>query len=124
MTKLKKRRGIFVRFRNYFIAGVVVLIPIGITVYLTFFIIRISSKILPEGSLQLICGSARGILDSVTSEDVVTFTGSADTGIQLKSHSKIYACEIKELTFGPISDSFWVVFRMFSLGFGRILDRF
>ena len=49
----------------------------------------IASKILPEGSLQLICGSARDILDSVTSEDVVTFTGSADTGIKLKSHSKI-----------------------------------
>ena len=48
MTKSKKRRGIFTRFRNYFIAGVVVLIPIGITLYLTAFIINISSKILPK----------------------------------------------------------------------------
>ena len=64
--------------------------PATITSYLTQFMVReiISSKILPEGSLQLICGSARGILDSATSEDVVTFT-EADTGIQLKSHSKI-----------------------------------
>jgi oxepin-CoA hydrolase / 3-oxo-5,6-dehydrosuberyl-CoA semialdehyde dehydrogenase len=45
----------------------------------------VASGILPEGSLQLICGSARGILDSVMGQDVVTFTGSADTGRMLKS---------------------------------------
>ena len=49
----------------------------------------IKSKILPEGALQLICGSARGILDHVESQDVVTFTGSADTGRMLKSHERI-----------------------------------
>ena len=50
--------------------------PATITSYLTQFMVReiIASKILPEGSLQLICGSARDILDSVTYEDVVTFT--------------------------------------------------
>ena len=48
MAKLQKRRSIFINFRNYFIAGVVVLIPIGITVYLTLFIVNISSKILPK----------------------------------------------------------------------------
>ena len=48
MTKLQKRRSIFINFRNYFIAGVVVLIPIGITVYLTLFIVNVSSKILPK----------------------------------------------------------------------------
>ena len=48
MSKQQKKRSIFARFRNYFIAGVVVLIPIGITVYLTLFIINISSKILPK----------------------------------------------------------------------------
>jgi len=49
MSNEKKKRGILATFRNYFIAGVVVLIPIGITVYLTFFIINISSKIIPKG---------------------------------------------------------------------------
>jgi len=44
----EKKRSIFARIRNYFIAGVVVLIPIGITVYLTLFIVSISSKILPK----------------------------------------------------------------------------
>ena len=48
MEKLQKKRSIFKSIRNYFIAGVVVLIPIGITVYLTLFIIKVSSKILPK----------------------------------------------------------------------------
>ena len=48
MTKKQKKRSILVKFRNYFITGVVVLIPIGITAYLTLFIIKISSKILPK----------------------------------------------------------------------------
>ena len=44
----KEKRSIIVRIRNYFITGVVVLIPIGITVYLTLILISISSKILPK----------------------------------------------------------------------------
>jgi len=48
MSNKKKKRGILTSFRNYFIAGVVVLIPIGITVYLTIVIINISSKIIPK----------------------------------------------------------------------------
>ena len=49
MAIVEKRRSIFARIRNYFIAGVVVLIPIGITVYLTLFLVSISSKIIPRG---------------------------------------------------------------------------
>ena len=48
MATLKKRRSILVKFRNYFFAGVVVLIPLGITLYFTLFLINISSKILPK----------------------------------------------------------------------------
>ena len=73
-------------------AGVPAIVkPATLTSYLTESMVReiIDANILPEGSLQLICGSARGILDSVTSEDIVTFTGSADTGKMLKSHPKI-----------------------------------
>jgi uncharacterized membrane protein len=44
----EKKRSILTRIRNNFIAGIVVLIPIGITVYLTLFLISISSKILPK----------------------------------------------------------------------------
>ena len=48
MSKQQKKRSIFARFRNYFITGIVVLIPIGITIYLTIFLISISSKFLPK----------------------------------------------------------------------------
>jgi uncharacterized membrane protein len=48
MEKSQKKSNVLRRLRNNFIAGVVVLIPIGITVYLTLFIIKISSKILPK----------------------------------------------------------------------------
>lgn len=65
--------------------------PATITSYLTELMVRdiIDSKILPEGALQLICGSANGILDFVESQDVVTFTGSASTGRMLKAHPRI-----------------------------------
>ncbi|HEY5408478.1 MAG TPA: phenylacetic acid degradation bifunctional protein PaaZ [Ginsengibacter sp.] len=65
--------------------------PASITCYLTEMVVReiITSKILPEGALQLICGSAGDILDHVTSQDVITFTGSASTGLQLKSNPNI-----------------------------------
>ena len=48
MSKNKKKRSITLILRNYFITGVVVLIPIGFTLYLTKFIIGISSKIIPQ----------------------------------------------------------------------------
>ena len=48
MSKNKKKRSLTLVLRNYFITGVVVLIPIGITLYLTKFFIGISSKIIPE----------------------------------------------------------------------------
>ena len=48
MEKLQKKRSVLARLRNNFIAGVVVLIPIGITVYLTLLITKISSRMLPK----------------------------------------------------------------------------
>ena len=48
MASKEKKRSIFARFRNYFITGIFVLIPIGITVYITLFIVQISSKLLPK----------------------------------------------------------------------------
>jgi oxepin-CoA hydrolase/3-oxo-5,6-dehydrosuberyl-CoA semialdehyde dehydrogenase len=65
--------------------------PATITSFLTESMVReiVASGILPEGAIQLICGSARTILDTVESQDVVTFTGSADTGQYLKSNKRI-----------------------------------
>ena len=74
------------------LAGVPAIVkPATLTSFLTEAVFEeiIKSNILPEGSLQLICGSARGILDTVETQDVVTFTGSAHTGRQLKSHPRI-----------------------------------
>jgi len=48
MPNQQKKRSILIKFRNYFFAGVVVLIPIGMTIYLTLFLVSISSKILPK----------------------------------------------------------------------------
>ena len=48
MPQREKKRSILARIRNYFIAGVVVLIPLGITAYLTIFLVSVSSKILPK----------------------------------------------------------------------------
>jgi uncharacterized membrane protein len=49
MTKTKLKKSIFKRIRNNFFAGAVVLIPIGITLYLTLFIVKISTRLLPKG---------------------------------------------------------------------------
>ncbi len=68
-------------------AGVPAIVkPSEYTCYLTEVMVRdiIASGILPEGSLQLVCGLGRGIIDHVDLEDTVTFTGSASTGKVLK----------------------------------------
>ncbi len=74
------------------LAGVAAVVkPASVTCYLTEMVVReiIASKILPEGALQLICGSAGDMLDHATSQDVITFTGSASTGLQLKANPNI-----------------------------------
>lgn len=65
--------------------------PSSATGFLTEVVVKdiIASGILPEGALQLISGSARSLIDSVGSSDVVTFTGSASTGLMLKSNPVI-----------------------------------
>jgi oxepin-CoA hydrolase/3-oxo-5,6-dehydrosuberyl-CoA semialdehyde dehydrogenase len=61
--------------------------PATVTSYLTEAVVKqiAASGILPDGALQLICGSAGDLLDHVGSQDVITFTGSASTGLMLKS---------------------------------------
>ena len=65
--------------------------PATVTSFLTQAMVEdiIASGIVPEGALQLICGSAGDLLDHVDSQDVVTFTGSASTGRMLKAHPAI-----------------------------------
>ena len=74
------------------IAGMPAIVkPSEVTSFLTkaFFEDMIASGILPEGALQLVNGSGIGIIDHVTCQDVVTFTGSAHTGRKLKNHPRI-----------------------------------
>ncbi|WP_407525135.1 phenylacetic acid degradation bifunctional protein PaaZ [Lacibacter sp. MH-610] len=74
------------------LAGVPAVVkPATVTSYVTEAVVKeiIASGILPEGALQLICGSAGDMLNHVTSQDVVTFTGSASTGLLLKSNENI-----------------------------------
>lgn len=65
--------------------------PATVTSYLTEAMVKdiVASGIVPEGAIQLIVGSAEGLLDHVMSQDVVTFTGSASTGRMLKAHKRI-----------------------------------
>ncbi len=75
-----------------FLAGVPAIVkPATVTSYLTELVVQeiINSNILPPGSLQLICGSAGDLLDHVTEQDIVTFTGSAETGKKLKTGKAI-----------------------------------
>jgi oxepin-CoA hydrolase/3-oxo-5,6-dehydrosuberyl-CoA semialdehyde dehydrogenase len=74
------------------LAGVPAVVkPATVTSFLTEAVVREidASGILPEGSLQLICGPAGDLLDYVQSQDVVTFTGSASTGNKLKANANI-----------------------------------
>jgi oxepin-CoA hydrolase / 3-oxo-5,6-dehydrosuberyl-CoA semialdehyde dehydrogenase len=73
-------------------AGVpAVVLPAPSSSYLAEAVAReiVNSGILPEGALQIINGTVKNILDTVESQDVVTFTGSASTGRLLKAHPRI-----------------------------------
>ncbi|WP_040281180.1 phenylacetic acid degradation bifunctional protein PaaZ [Psychroserpens damuponensis] len=73
-------------------AGVpAVVLPAPSSSYLAEAVARtiIDSGILPEGALQIINGTVKTILDTVESQDVVTFTGSAQTGRLLKAHPRL-----------------------------------
>lgn len=71
--------------------------PASQTAYLTELMVRrmLDTGLLPEGALQLICGSTGDLLDHVEGQDVVTFTGSAATGQSLKSGRAVVAHSVR-----------------------------
>jgi oxepin-CoA hydrolase/3-oxo-5,6-dehydrosuberyl-CoA semialdehyde dehydrogenase len=84
--------GMLEKLAPTFLAGMPAIVkPATITSYLTESMVRamIESNILPEGALQLIIGSTGDLLDHVTGQDVVTFTGGATTGRKLKAGKAI-----------------------------------
>lgn len=87
------------------IAGVPVVVkPATNSAYLTEAMVReiVDSGILPEGSIQLICGRTGDLFEHLTEQDVVTFTGSASTGQMLRAHPNIIA---KSIPFNLEADS-------------------
>jgi len=84
--------GMLEKLAPTFLAGVPAIVkPASMTAYLTEAVVKeiIASCILPEGALQLICGSTGDLLDHLEGQDSVTFTGSAWTGTMLKGKNNI-----------------------------------
>nr|WP_136251274.1 phenylacetic acid degradation bifunctional protein PaaZ [Ningiella ruwaisensis] len=74
------------------IAGVPVIVkPATVSSYLTEAMVKeiVEAGILPDGAIQLICGGIGDLLDQLSEQDTVTFTGSATTGRKLKTHPNI-----------------------------------
>ena len=97
--------GMLEKFAPCFLAGMPCIVkPASSTCYLTEATVRLmqDSGILPEGSLQLIIGSTGNLLDHLTEQDVVTFTGSAQTARLLKNHDNIMA---RSIPFNAEADS-------------------
>ncbi|MGH3980538.1 MAG: phenylacetic acid degradation bifunctional protein PaaZ [Pseudonocardiaceae bacterium] len=71
--------------------------PASQTAYLTELVFRrmVESGLLPEGSVQLLCGDASGVLDHLTGQDLVAFTGSAATARQLRAHPTVLANAVR-----------------------------
>ncbi len=84
--------GMLEKLAPTFLAGMPAIVkPASVTAYLAEAVVgaMIESNLLPDGALQLICGDTGDLFDHLTGQDVVTFTGSAETGRKLKSHPKI-----------------------------------
>jgi oxepin-CoA hydrolase/3-oxo-5,6-dehydrosuberyl-CoA semialdehyde dehydrogenase len=80
------------KFAPAFIAGVPSLVkPATPTAYLTARLVEliVDSGLLPEGSIQLVCGSIGGLFEHLGEQDMVSFTGSAATARQLRAHPAI-----------------------------------
>ena len=76
------------------LAGVPTIVkPAGQTAYLTALVVRdiIASGALPEGALQLVCGGVGDLLDRLGGEDIIAFTGSANTAATLRGHAAVTA---------------------------------
>ena len=84
--------GMLEKFAPAFLAGMPSVVkPASQTAYLTELVVRriIESGILPEGSLSLLCAGPGGLLDSLVSQDTLSFTGSAVTALALRTHPAV-----------------------------------
>jgi oxepin-CoA hydrolase / 3-oxo-5,6-dehydrosuberyl-CoA semialdehyde dehydrogenase len=86
------------KFAPAFLAGVPSLIkPASQTAYLTARLVELMTEpgLLPAGSLQLVCGGAGDLLDHLTEQDLVSFTGSAATARQLRAHPAVVGHSVR-----------------------------
>jgi oxepin-CoA hydrolase/3-oxo-5,6-dehydrosuberyl-CoA semialdehyde dehydrogenase len=84
--------GMLEKLAPAFLAGLPSIVkPAAQTAYLTELAVRriVESGILPDGALQLLCGSPAGLLDELTVQDSVAFTGSAHTAGMLRTHTNV-----------------------------------
>jgi oxepin-CoA hydrolase/3-oxo-5,6-dehydrosuberyl-CoA semialdehyde dehydrogenase len=84
--------GMLEKLAPAFLAGLPTIVkPASQTAYVTEAVVRriIDSGLLPEGTLQLLCGSPAGLLDELGAQDSVSFTGSASTGAHLRQHPSV-----------------------------------
>ena len=84
--------GMLEKLAPAFLAGLPSIVkPASQTAYVTELVVRriIASEILPEGALQLLCASPRGLLDELGPQDSVAFTGSAHTAGLLRNHTNV-----------------------------------
>ncbi len=97
--------GLLEKFAPTFLAGMPCIAkPATATSYLTEAMVRlmVESGLLPAGSLQLVIGGTGDLLDRLDSQDVVTFTGSADTALKLRGNANLMA---KSIPFNAEADS-------------------
>lgn len=105
--------GMLEKFAPSFLAGMPCIVkPASATSYLTEACVRLmrQSGLLPEGALQLVIGGTGDLLDRLTGQDVVTFTGSADTAMTLRArpgllaHSVPFTAEADSLNCAILAD--------------------
>ncbi len=97
--------GLLEKFAPSFLAGMPCIAkPATATSYLTEAVVRLmhGSGLLPEGSLQLVIGGTGDLLERLDGQDIVTFTGSADTAAKLRAHPNLIA---RSVPFNAEADS-------------------
>ncbi len=97
--------GMLEKFAPSFLAGMPCIVkPATATSYLTEACVRLmhASGLLPKGALQLVIGGTGDLLDRLEENDVVTFTGSADTALKLRAHANVLR---RSIPFNAEADS-------------------
>lgn len=90
--------GMLEKLAPAFLAGMPSIVkPATPSAWLAFRIVEllVSANVMPEGTLQLICGSVGDLFDHMTCQDLISFTGSASTGEKIRSHENIVANAVR-----------------------------